>query len=217
MAACHLVAHLDLALLRDVDAHELVDAGRKFVLVFAGEDLDVDDDTALAVRHAEGGVAHFARLLAEDGAKETLFGGEFRFALGGDFADEDIAAVDFGADADDAVLVEVFQRVVAHVGDVARDLFLAELGVARFRLVLLDVDGGEHVVLHELFGDEDGVLVVIALPLHEADEDVLAEGKLAVVGGGTVCDDLALLDAVARVDDGTLVEAGALVGALELL
>ena len=60
-------------------------------------------------------------------------------------------------------------------------------------------------------------LVVVALPLHEADEDVLAEGKLAVVGGGTVCDDLALLDTVARVDDGTLVEAGALVGALELL
>ena len=117
VTACHLVAHLDLALLRDVDAHELVDAGRKFVLVFAGEDLDVDDDTALAVRHAEGGVAHFTRLLAEDGAKETLFGGEFGFALGGDFPDEDIAAVDFGADADDAVLVEVLQSVVAHVGD----------------------------------------------------------------------------------------------------
>ena len=89
--------------------------------------------------------------------------------------------------------------------------------MARFRLVLLDVDGGEDVVLHELFGDEDSVLVVIAFPLHEADKDVLAEGKLAVVGGGAVRDDLVLLDAVARVDDGTLVEAGALVGAFELL
>ena len=49
VAARHLVADLDLTLLRDIYAHELVDAGRKFVLVFAGEHLYVDDYAAFTV------------------------------------------------------------------------------------------------------------------------------------------------------------------------
>ena len=49
VAARHLVADLDLALLRDIYAHELVYSGRKFVLVFAGEHLYVDDYAAFTV------------------------------------------------------------------------------------------------------------------------------------------------------------------------
>ena len=79
------------------------------------------------------------------------------------------------------------------------------------------MDGREHVVLHELFGDEDGVLVVVALPLHVADEDIFAERELAVICGGAVGYDFALFNAVAGIDDGALVEAGILVGAFELL
>ncbi len=215
VAARHLVADLNFTLLRDVHAHQLVDAGGELVLILAREDLHVYDDAALSVGNTEGSVAHLSRLFAEDGAEQALFGRELRFALGRNFTDEDIAAAHFRADAHDAVLVQIFERVVAHVGNVARDFFFAELGVARFRLVLLDMNGGEHVVLHELFGNKNRVLVVIAFPLHESDENVFSERKLAVVGGRSVGDDLVLFHPVARGDDGALIEAGALVGTLE--
>ena len=59
------------------------------------------------------------------------------------------------------------------------------------------------------------VLVVVALPGHKADERVLAERDLAVRGGGAVGDHVALLDPLALADDRPLVDAGALIGALE--
>ena len=81
-------------------------AGQAFVVV-AVEDLDVDDLALFAVRDAKARVLHFAGLLAEDGAEQLLFGGQLGLALRRDLADEDVAFADLGADADDAVLVEV--------------------------------------------------------------------------------------------------------------
>jgi hypothetical protein len=98
------------------------------------------------VRHAQRGVAHLARLFAEDGAQQALLGGQLGLALRGDLADQDVAAADLGADADDAALVEVAQRVLADVRDVAGDLLGAELGVAGLELVFLNVNGGVDVV-----------------------------------------------------------------------
>ncbi len=88
----------------------------------------------------------------------------------------------------------------------------AELGVARIALVLFDVDGGEHVLHHQTLVEQDGVLVVIALPVHVADQDVLAQRDLALCGGRAVGDDVAVRHAVADLDDRALVDAGALVG-----
>ena len=87
-----------------------------------------------------------------------------------------------GADVDDARLVEVAQRFLADVRDVAGDVFRAQLGVARHDFELLDVDRGEDVVLHDALGDEDRVLVVVAVPGHERDERVLAQRQLAQIG-----------------------------------
>ena len=163
------------------------------------------------------GVADLAGLLAEDGAQQALFGGELGLALGRDLADQHVAGLDLGADADDPALVEVGEDVLAQVRDVPGDLFGAELGVAGIDLVLLDVDRREHVVLHQALGEDDGVLEVVALPGHEGHEEVLAEGELAVVGGGTVGQDVAGVDLLAGFDDGPLVDAGVLVGPLELV
>ena len=96
VAAGHLVAHGDLALLGDVDAHHHVDAGGQLVAGLAGEDLHVHDDTALAVRHLQGGVTDLAGLLTEDGAQQALLGGEVGLALGGDLTNQNIAGVDLG-------------------------------------------------------------------------------------------------------------------------
>ena len=153
VAAGHLVAHADLALLGDVDAHHLVDAGGQLVLVLPGEDLHVHHDAALAVGHAQGGVADFAGLFAEDGAQQALLCGQVGFALGRHLTHQNVAGAHLRTDADDAVLVEVLDRVVADVGDVAGDLLRSQLGFAGLGLKLLDVDGGVHVVLHQLFAD----------------------------------------------------------------
>ena len=94
-------------------------------------------------------------------------GRQLGLGLGGDLADEDVAGLHFRADADDAVVVEVLQRFLADVRDVARDFFRPELGVAGGDLELLDVDRGEDVLLEDLLGDEDRVLEVVAVPGHE--------------------------------------------------
>ena len=107
VAAGELVALGDLALLRHVDADELVDARRQVVAGVARERLDVDDLAALAVRDLERGVADLARLLLEDRADQLLLGRQLGLALRRHLADEQVAGADLGADADDAALVEV--------------------------------------------------------------------------------------------------------------
>ena len=83
--------------------------------------------------------------------------------------------------------------------------------------MLLDVDRGEDVVLHQTLVKDDGVLVVVAFPRHERDEQVAAKGHFSQLGRRTVGDDLTLDDAITLADDRLLVEARSLIGAVELL
>jgi hypothetical protein len=52
--------------------------------------------------------------------QQLLFRAEFGLGLGADLADQDVAGADRGADPDDAVLVEVAQRPLGDVGNVAQ-------------------------------------------------------------------------------------------------
>jgi hypothetical protein len=79
------------------------------------------------------------------------------------------------------------------------------------------VDRGEHVVGDDALGHQDRVFVVVAVPRHERDERVAAEREVAEVGRRTVRDDVALVQNVADGDQRALVDAGVLVGTLELL
>ena len=102
-------------------------------------------------------------------------------------------------------LVEVDQRLVGDVRDFPGDLFLAALGVADVQLELLDVDRRVDVVLDQALGEDDRVLEVVAVPRHERDQHVAAEGQLTGLGGGAVGDDLPgrdLLRPAGRADAG---------------
>ncbi len=169
-----------------------------------------------ARRQLQRGVAHVGRLLAEDRAQQLFFRRHRALALRRHLADQDVARVHFGADIDDAGLVEVLQRLLADVRDVAGDLLLAELGVARHHLEFLDVDRGEHVVARDPLGDQDRVLEVVAVPGHERAQHVAPQRQLAELGRGAVGDDVAVGHAVAHAHQRTLVDAGGLVGAHEL-
>src|SRR6478672_9642636 len=216
VAAGHLVADADLALLGDRHPDQAVDARLEVVVQLAPELADLDDLAALAVGQAEARVLHLAGLLAEDRPEESLLRGQLRLALRGDLADEDVAGPDLRPDVDDPLLVEVLEGLLADVRDVAGDLLGPELRVARLHLVLLDVDAGEQVVAHEPIADDDRVLVVTALPAHERDQDVAAEGQLAGLGRARVGDRLAVGDPRPDVDDRALVDARPLVAADEL-
>ena len=63
---------------------------------------------------------------------------------------------------------------------------------------------------------QDGVLEVVALPGHEAHQEVAAQGQHAPRGARPVGQHVAGLDAVAGLDRGRLVDAGVLVGAAVL-
>ena len=168
------------------------------------------------MRHLEGGVAHLARLFAEDGAQKAFFGRELGLALRGDLAHQHVAGEHLGADADDAVGIEVADHVVGDVGDLAGDLLRAQLRVARVDLVFGDVHGREQVFGHHALGHDDGVLVVVAFPRHVGHHEVLAERKLAAVAAGAVGQHVARLHLVALAHDGAVIDAARLVGALEL-
>ena len=79
----------------------------------AAEALRVDDDSLDAGRHVEAVVLHVLTRPAEDRVQQLLFRSQLALRLGRDLADEDVARLDEGADAHDAMLVEVVQRLAA--------------------------------------------------------------------------------------------------------
>src|SRR5439155_1344803 len=181
----------------------------------AGEDLDVHDGALDARRAIERSVANIAGLFAEDGAKQLFFRCEGGFALGRDLANKNVTRLHDRADADDAAFVEVAEEGLADVGNIASDFLGAELGVARFDLVLLDVDRGVVVVLDQLFADQDGVLKVVAAPGHEGHEHVAAESQFTALRAGAVGKNLPFLHAVTDANQRLLADASVLVRTLE--
>src|SRR6266704_755731 len=125
-----LLVRLEPAHLADALAAVLLD----HLVLDAREDLHVDDHALHPRRHLEGRVLHVLGLLAEDGGEQLLLGGELGLALRGDLPDQDVAGLHVRADADDAALVQIDERLLGHVGDLARDLLAAALGVADVEL-----------------------------------------------------------------------------------
>ncbi|MNK72514.1 hypothetical protein D3C87_919930 [compost metagenome] len=200
-----------------LDALDLVflDLARTLVLLdaVAGEDLHVDDGAVHARRHAQRAVLHVRRLLAEDRTQQLLFRGQLAFALRGDLADHDVAGAHFGADVHHAALVQAVQGLLGDVRDVGGDFLRPQLGVAGNAGQLFDVDRGVTILFHHALGEQDGVFEVVAVPRHEGDQHVLAQGQFTDVGGRTIGQHVATRHHVAHFHQRTLVDAGVLVGA----
>src|SRR5208282_1526463 len=203
---------LELANLRSLDCF----GAFVFLLTFAGEDFHVDDHALDAGRAVQRSIAHIAGFFTEDGAQQLLFRRELSFTLGRYLAHQNVALLDTRADTNHARFVQIAQHGLADVGNIARDFFRSQLGVARLQFVLLDVYRGVVVVFDQFFGDQDCVFEVISAPRHESHEHVAAKRQLTVIGARTVRDDLAFGDSLAFDHNWLLVDAGVLVGALEL-
>ena len=160
----------------------------------AAEPLRVDDDAFDAGRHFEQSFFTSSPARPKIACSSFSSGVSSLLRLGRDLADQDVARAArrcrCGRCRSRRGCDSAFGR---DVGDVAGELFLAELGLADLDLELLDVDRGVGVVLHQPLADDDRVLEVVAVPGHERDQHVAAQGQLALVRGGAVGDDLALL------------------------
>ena len=189
-----------------------------FVLVdaMAVEDSHLDNRTGNAGRQLQRRIAHVRCLFTEDGAQQFFFRRHRRFTLGGDLADQDIARLHFGADIDNAGLVEVAQRFLTDIGNVAGDVLGAELGISGHHFEFFDVDRGEDVFLDDLLVDQDRIFVIVAIPRHERDKGVTAQRQFAIFGRRAIGDDIALRDQVTHLHQRALVDAGVLVRALKL-
>src|ERR1700676_3959769 len=186
------------------------------IRALAGEDLAIHYRALDTGRAVERRVFHVPGLFAEDRAQQLLFRSQLGFALGRHFADQDVARLHRRADADDSALVQIAQERFGDVGDIARDFFRTELGIAGFNLEFFYVDRGVVVFLNQLFGNYDGVFEVVSAPGHERDQHVPAESELAHVGARSVGQYVALLHPLALVHDRLLADASVLIGALEL-
>ncbi len=206
-------AELVVEVLLDALDFRLFDLAGALVLLdaVAGEDLHVDDGAVHARRNAQRAVLNVRSLLAEDRAQQLLFRGQLAFALRGDLADHDVAGADFRTDVHHAALVQAVQRLLGDVRDVGGDFLRPQLGVTRDAGQLFDVDRGVTILFHHALGEQDGVFEVVAVPRHERDQHVLAQGQFADVGGRTVGQHVAAGDDVTHLDQRTLVDAGVLV------
>ena len=186
------------------------------LLTLAAEDAHVHHRALDARRAGKRSIAHIAGLFTEDGAQQLLFRRQLGFALRRHLAHQNVAVLDLGADADHAALVQIAQRMLAHVGNVARNLFGSQLRVARLDLELLNVHRGVVVLAHQLFADEDRVLEVVAAPRHEGHQHVASQRQLALLRARSVGNHLSLHHPVALADNRLLIDAGVLVRTLEL-
>ena len=164
MAAGHLISGSDLAALGNRDTHHHIHTRREVGIVFTGKDFHIHHLAAFTMRHPQRGVLYVAGLFAKDGAQQSLFRGEFLFALRRDLADQDIIRPHFRADADDPRFIQILDGFFTDVGNITRDLLRSQFGIARFDFIFLDMNRSEAILLDQAFGEQNGVFEVAAFP-----------------------------------------------------
>ena len=181
---------------------------------FAGKDLHINHGALAALVHAQRSVFHVAGFFAKNGAQQFFFGREGGFAFGRNLAHQHVARLHFSAHVDDARVVQTVELRFRQVGNIACDFFSAQLGITRHHHQFFDMDGGVAVIGHHALANQNRVLEVVAVPGHEGNQHVLADGDFAQIGRSTVSNHVALVNFVARFDDGALVDVGVLVATL---
>ena len=207
VASGHLVAHLHLPQIGHRNLHLFYYSGLEFVALFGRKNFHVDHLAVLAVFQIQRRVAHISGLLAENSAQQPFFRREFGLAFGRDLADQDIAGMNFGANTDNAFRIQILELFLADIRDVACYHFGPKLGFAHVGRIMLNLDGSVAIVAHQPLRDNDGVLVVKAVPHHVSHEHVLAQSQLAVLDRRTIAQRLALFYLLAKRHDGRLVNA----------
>ena len=75
---------------------------------------------------------------------------------------------------------------------------------------------GVVVLFHQSLGNQNRIFEVVTTPGHKRYQNVSAQSQLAAIRTRTVRDDLTFRDALANVNDRSLIDTGVLVRTLEL-
>lgn len=217
MAAGHLITYGNLTLLGNVDPDKTVYSRRKLVIVFPGENLNIDNLSGFAVRHSKGGITDLTGLLTKDRPEELFLIGKLGFSFGSDLTDQNIARTNFGANANDSLAVQILQRFFRNIGNLAGNFLRAKLCITGIALVFLNMNGCVQVALYKVFIQKDCVLIVVAFPRHIGNDDVIAQRQLTVVSCRAICNGLSGRHPITLVYDRYLIYAGSLVGTQEFL
>ena len=212
----HLVAHLQLAPLRNRHPHLLLHPRRQLVRLVAGENPHIHHRPMHPVRHPQRRVLHLPRLLPENRPQQLLLRRQLRLALRRDLAHQNVARLHLRADPHNPVRVQVPQRLFRHIRNVPRDLLVAQLRLARPHLVLRHVNRSELVVLHQPLRHDHRVLEVVALPGHERRQHVLPQRQLPVIRRRRIGNRLPALHPIPAAHNRPLVDARALIRAQKL-
>ncbi len=186
------------------------------VLAHTGHRLGTDDHTLHRWGCFQGSVLDIACLVAENGTQQLLLRSRIGLTLRRDLTDEDVTLVDLGTHANQTVGVQVLGSFGGDVRDVIGQFLDTDLGVADLHSERLDMDRSIEVVGDCLFGNHDSILEVVALPGHKRHHQVAAQGQLAVLGGITLRQHIALLHLLAFHHDGAHIDTGVLVRSAEL-
>ena len=73
------------------------------------------------------------------------------------------------------------------------------------------MDGRKAIFSYDALTNEDGILEVITIPRHKCDTHVLPQSKLTEVNRRTISNNISALDAIALMNDRTLINTGVLV------
>ena len=75
------------------------------------------------------------------------------------------------------------------------------------------MDGCENIILYESLAKENSILVVVAIPWHKRNEDILSKAKLTIVTAWTIRNQITRTEDLTKINLWTLRNTGSLVGA----
>ena len=216
MTTSHLISYLDLSLLCDVNTHGFIHSRRKFISVFSRKYFCIYDNTKFTMRNTQRRISYFTCFFTEDCAKKSFLGGQLGFSLWCYFSDKNIAGTNLCTDADDTLLIQIFERIIADTRHVAGNLFRSEFGISGFGFVFCNMNGSIYIFLYQSFTKKNGVLVVVTFPCHKSDQRILTKSDLSAGSRRSVCDNLSFFDHITFCHDWTLVHTSTLVASYKL-
>src|SRR3989338_8973997 len=167
----------------------------------SGKNFDSDDPSLLAVVKSQGSVFNVSGSLAENRTQKSFFRSQLHFPFGRNFPDQDIVRPHFGADSDDAVLIQIFKFLFADIGYVVSGYLRPELGVSDVYGKSFQVDGSEFVFFDHSFRKDDSVLKVGSFPGQKSDQNILPQSHSPPVAGIIIRQNIAFFNLIADIDN----------------
>ncbi len=149
---------------------------------FTCEDLNVDHRTNHARRNTQRRIFHVGGFLTENGTQQFFFRGQLGFTFGCNLTYQHIVGTHFSTNMNNAGVIQTVQLDFRQIADVACDFFGTQFGVTRHNREFFNVNRSIAVVGHYIFGDQNRVFEVVAVPGHERDQHVLTQRQFTQVG-----------------------------------